>query len=254
MAIYHFKVDVLTRSKGRTPLRAAAYYAGIKITNPDTGEVYDYQQHQQAIYSNILAPPGAPEWVFDRVQLWHEAEKVEKRQDSQLARTVRFCVPAELTSDQQIRLVKRFVDEQFVAFGMVADVSLRKPNKKQDARNFYAHVILTTRHLRTDGFCHKNRDWNSRKQLQEWRCQWAIYANRALEQAGCVERIDHRTLAEQKRAPENAPFTGKRKRLRFDPAQQEYPNNHEVSKAVLEQIEDVKKQIEEIKVFLGVQK
>ncbi len=35
--------------------------------------------------------------------------------------------------------------------------------------------------------------WNSEEQLLQWRESWAA-ANLALEQAGCEERIDHRSV------------------------------------------------------------
>ena len=37
--------------------------------------------------------------------------------------------------------------------------------------------------------------WNSEEQLLQWRESWAAAANLALEQAGCEERIDHRSYA-----------------------------------------------------------
>lgn len=247
MAIYHFNVDVLTRVKGRTPLRVAAYYAGIKITDRRTHVEYDYRTHRKAVYSTILAPSGAPKWVFDRAELWYQAEEKENRSDSQLARTLQISLPAELTLDQQIRLVKEFVNDQCVAIGMVADIAIRKPTKKQDSRNFHAHVLLTTRNIRTDGFCLKNRDWNGRKQLYEWRRQWAIYTNRALEQAGCTERIDHRNLKEQQREPAKAPFTGEVKKSRSIPLNEGRQQIKQINlTTAFEQIEELKRQVEEL--------
>jgi hypothetical protein len=248
MAIYHLTVAVLNRSKGRTPLRVAAYYAGIVITDPTTGEVYDYKKRRKAIYSTILAPPGAPKWVFDRTELWQRAEAKETRKDSQLARTLQLSLPGELTIEQQIRLVEEFVNDQCVAFGMVADIALRKPLKKQDSRNFHAHVLLTTRNIRANNFCLKNRDWNDRKQVYEWRRQWAIYVNCALEQAGCTERIDHRSLKEQQQAPSNAPFTGEAKRSRSKPINEGRQQIKQVNlTTAFKEIEELKRQVEELR-------
>ena len=77
---------------------------------------------------------------------------------------------------------------------MVADVSYHDGNSV----NPHAHILLTTRELHSDGFGGKDRSWNSKELLSGWREQWAESANRALEGAGSVERIDHRTLEAQR--------------------------------------------------------
>src|SRR3546814_21170741 len=60
--------------------------------------------------------------------------------------------------------------------------------------------MLTMRDLTGDGFGKKNRDWNAAERLEGWRAAWADHANRALERAGCDERIDHRSLKDQREA------------------------------------------------------
>src|SRR3546814_17538157 len=60
--------------------------------------------------------------------------------------------------------------------------------------------MLTMRDLTGEGFGKKNRDWNAAERLEGWRAAWADHANRALERAGCDERIDHRSLKDQREA------------------------------------------------------
>ena len=61
-------------------------------------------------------------------------------------------------------------------------------------------MLLTTRRIGPDGFAGKDRSWNDRALLQEWRQEWAESANRALLQANSWERIDHRSLVDQQQA------------------------------------------------------
>ena len=42
MAIYHFSMKTISRSAGRTATAAAAYRAGVAITDMKTGEVHNY--------------------------------------------------------------------------------------------------------------------------------------------------------------------------------------------------------------------
>jgi DNA repair exonuclease SbcCD ATPase subunit len=58
--------------------------------------------------------------------------------------------------------------------------------------------MLTMREIGPEGLsAKKNRDWNKPELLVQWREQWAVQANHALERAGREERIDHRSLADQ---------------------------------------------------------
>jgi len=79
---------------------------------------------------------------------------------------------------------------------MIADIAFHK----LDSDNPHFHVMLTTRKLSPDGksFGQKERSWNSKEKLQEWRKGWADTANEHMQRAGIDARIDHRSLAEQK--------------------------------------------------------
>src|SRR5690606_25860243 len=145
------------------------------------------------LHTEIMAPDHAPEWANDRAQLWNAVEKVERRKDAQLCREVLVALPAELDDAERLELVRGFAREQFVERGMVADIAWHEPDREGDQRNYHAHILLTMRDIGADGFGQKNRDWNRRELLQEWREQWQEHANRALERAGRTERIDHRS-------------------------------------------------------------
>jgi hypothetical protein len=60
-------------------------------------------------------------------------------------------------------------------------------------QNPYAHILLTTRHLTETGFGEKNRDWNAKSALLQWRRGWADVTNEHLINAGLGVRIDHRS-------------------------------------------------------------
>lgn len=197
MAIYHLSVQVINRKDNRSAVFAAAYRAGEHLVDERLNKIADYTKKRRPLHTEILAPLDAPAWVYNRERLWNAVEAREKRKDAQLAREFNVALPAELSIKQQIELIKRYVQEQFVKRGMVADISINKPPKSGSHLNFYAHIMLTTREINLDGFGSKNRDWNSPSLLKEWRAAWAEYANEALAKAGRAERIDHRTLQAQ---------------------------------------------------------
>ena len=193
MAIYHYSVNIISRSAGRSATAAAAYRAAEKIRDNRTGEIHDYTKKKGVDEKFILAPPSAPSWVFNRSLLWNKVEEVERRKDSQLSREINIALPTELDKSQQLKLVQEFVTDELVKEGMIADVAFHNLN----SHNPHAHIMLTMREINQQGFGFKNRDWNKKELLEKQREAWAVHTNRALELAGVRQIIDHRSLEAQ---------------------------------------------------------
>jgi hypothetical protein len=198
MAIYHLRATMISRSQGRSATAASAYRVAERIEDRRTGLVFDYAARGGVDHTEILAPDHAPDWVFDRSELWNRVEESETRKNSQVAREVRVALPDELTHAQRVALVRDYAQAQFVDRGMVADIALHAPGRAGDERNHHAHILLTTREVDADGFTTKNRDWNKVEVLEGWREAWARDSNAALERAGLEDRVDHRTLVAQR--------------------------------------------------------
>ncbi len=192
MAIYHFTAKVIKRSHGRSAVAAAAYRSASVFTDQRQGQSFDYSEKSGVVHSEILLPEGAPEWMRDREQLWNAAEAAERRRDAQVAREVEFALPEELSRAAAIGLAREFIEREFVARGMVADL-----NVHWDEGNPHAHVMLTMREVTPDGFGRKVREWNQVGLLREWREHWADLANEHLMRAGFDVHIDHRSFKDQ---------------------------------------------------------
>lgn len=194
MAIFHSSTKVFTRSKGHHAVMAAAYRSGTRMTCDRTGLVFNFTRKSEVEYLAILAPEGAPEWVFDRERLANAVEASESRVNSQLGREIVVALPHELNRGEQVNLLHGYVQEQFISLGMVGDICLHSL-----PRNQHAHITLTLRELASDGsgFGAKNRSWNDPKNVEKWRQEWARHCNEALADAGHSERIDHRSNAER---------------------------------------------------------
>ena len=147
MAIYHLRASMISRSAGRSATGAAAYRAGERIHDARTGLDFDYRARSGVTHVEILAPAHAPDWVHDRAALWNRVEAAETRKNSQLAREVRVALPAELSHEARVELVRDFCQRSFVDRGMVADIALHAPGLTGDERNHHAHILLTTREI-----------------------------------------------------------------------------------------------------------
>ncbi|MEH1833025.1 MAG: MobQ family relaxase [Nostoc sp.] len=188
---------IVTRGKGHSAVAAAAYNAAEKLYDERTGTTYDFTRKQDVYHSEILAPANAPAWVFDRKQLWNQAESHEKRVDSQVARQLILSLPNCLSHDEKLHVTRRFLQRECVAMGMAADVAFHD-FEGDKSHNPHAHVLLTMREVGSDGFAaKKNRNWNKVAQHQLWRERWADHLNQHFEQKGYDARVDHRSYAAQ---------------------------------------------------------
>ncbi|MFB6367727.1 MobQ family relaxase [Paenibacillus elgii] len=192
MAIYHFSAQVASRSAGRSAVAMAAYRSGERLTDERTGELKHYKRETQP-ETVILAPAQSPEWVYDRNRLWNEVEKAEKRKDAQLCREINIALPKELPPRRQMEELKDFCRREFVERGMIADIAVHR----DDPNNPHAHIMLTTREIRAEGFGQKVREWNDRELLCHWREAWAEQVNQVFERNNRPERIDHRSFEQQ---------------------------------------------------------
>lgn len=128
MAIYHNSTKIISRSSGRSAVGASAYRSGEKMLNEYDGIEHDYSRKKGVVYSEILLPLQAKEELKSRAVLWNEVEKIEKSKNSQLAREVEVALPKELNRDEQIQLIKSYVQDNFINKGMCADINMHDIN------------------------------------------------------------------------------------------------------------------------------
>ena len=185
MALFHMRCKIIQRSKGKSAVAAAAYRSGSSIESDYDGSTYSYIKKSGVVESEILVPENAPSWATDRAELWNTIESVEKRKDAQLAREIEFALPIELSADASQAIAREFVMSEFVARGMVADMNYHD----KDGTNPHVHVMLSTRELTPEGFGKKNREWNSKDLLLDWRKKWEEKLNLALKEAGIEEQV-----------------------------------------------------------------
>lgn len=204
MASYHLSVKTIKRSAGRTATAAGAYRAGERIECQREGRIHDYTRKQGIEETFIIAPETAPAWAQDRAALWNAAEASETRSNSVTAREWELSLPSEISAEDRSQITREFAEELVSRYGVAVDVAIHAPNREGDQRNHHAHVLTTTRQLEPDGFTTKTRVLDSAKtggaEIEQMRGVWAELQNRALERAGEVERVDHRSLEKQREA------------------------------------------------------
>ena len=147
MAIYHLEAKVIGRSSGRSVVAASAYMSCSKILNDYDGVLHDFTCKRWLVWEYIFLPENAPQEWRDRSELWNAVERSEKTKDSRLARELVVALPVELGKEQWINLLTDYIQSNFIADGMCADVAIHDT----DGHNPHAHIILTVRPLDDKG-------------------------------------------------------------------------------------------------------
>lgn len=147
MAIYHLEAKVISRGAGRSACAASAYLSCSQILNDYDGIQYDYTRKSGLVWQAVFLPEYAPQEWSDRAILWNAVESNEKTKDSRLAREFVMALPIELGKDQWTALLTEYIQTNFVAEGMCADVAIHDT----DGHNPHAHIMLTVRPLDKQG-------------------------------------------------------------------------------------------------------
>ena len=141
MSIYHCSIKIISRIGGRSAVASAAYRAGEKLYNDETGLTHDFTNKDGVIINEIMLPKNAPARFMNRETLWNEVQQIKKRSDAQFAREVEVALPVEMGRGEQIECVRSYIKDNFVDKGMIADWAL---HDKADG-NPHVHIMLTMR-------------------------------------------------------------------------------------------------------------
>ncbi len=132
MAIYHLSVKIIKRSQGRSAVESAAYRSAETLHSDYDGETYDYTNKNWVEHSEIILSTNAPSKYYDRESLWNAVEKSEKSSLARLCREVEVALPRELSREDQLKLVRDFVEKNFVSKGACVDFSIHNPPERND--------------------------------------------------------------------------------------------------------------------------
>jgi ATP-dependent exoDNAse (exonuclease V) alpha subunit len=153
-------------------------------------------------------------------------EKAEKNKKAQLAYSFDIALQNELTREENMALVHRFLTDQFLSRGMMVDYAIHEPDTEDGGiPNPHFHVLCPIRPIEKDGTWgnkqrreyvldeQRNRmrdeagnyifnavpttDWGRPETLESWRQAWAKLCNAKFQKKGLTCRIDHRSYKRQ---------------------------------------------------------
>lgn len=222
MAIFHLHAQIMSRANGQSAVAAAAYRHCAAMKNNNYDREHDFTAKRGNVHSEFTVPINSPAWASALASLppvsaseifWNKVEEFEKRSDSQLAREMTLALPVELTREQNIELVRDFVQVNFTSRGIVADWAYHEIKG-----NPHVHVMTSLRPLTDEGFGPKNvraydadgnpkfsknghalyRQFAGDKELiPALRESWAETQNHHLAKHGFDIRVDHRSYSDR---------------------------------------------------------
>lgn len=214
MAIYTIQIKTVSRSSGHSATAKIAYNCRDKITDMRTGEIHKYNSakmsadlvHSEITYKDLTLDKK------DRSEIWNNAELAENRKDSRTAREYVVALPKELSTEQNIELVREFAKELTSKYNNLADWAIH--NEKDGNGNIHAHILTTTREFNPETKqlgertaiewnntkCQKNNVPVTQEQIKEIRKDWETIQNKHLAMAGldlvvsCERKEDRETV------------------------------------------------------------
>lgn len=212
MAIYHFTAQTGTRKGGQSALAKFAYM----------NRLDDYEkQGDRLLFSQSS---NMPSWAASDPKAYWDAADQHERSNGRLFKHIEASLPRELTLEQNIALVRRFVAELTGSENLPVSFTIHAGDGKQelpkDAPYPQPHCDIQISERINDGIPRtpelwfkraatgkkaKPEDGGARKTdslkpkdwLEQSRKRWADIVNEALAEAGHDVRIDHRSLVDQ---------------------------------------------------------
>lgn len=221
MSIFYLNVRNVSKAK-QSAVAKASYVSNEKLYSERDEETKSYRSRSVKPDSFILAPVHAPQWVYNREELWNNVEKVEKNYNARLLKEIVVALPIELSNEEQKELLIDYVQETLVADGMVADVNIHR----DQLHNPHAHILLTVRPFNPDGTWWETKSkkeykldsegnhlfnekgnkisykvdltgWESKETLLNWRKSFAEKTNEHFKKLGIQEEVSHLSYEEQ---------------------------------------------------------
>ena len=234
MSIYHLTVKTGSRGGGQSA-RAKSDYIAREGKYATDSEELEHVEHGHM-----------PAWAQDDPAAYWTAADENERANGSLFKDVEFALPKELSADERRALAVDFAAQLTDAEKLPYTLAIHRG----DGENPHAHLMMSERandgiersadqwfkrantKAPEKGGAKKSRTMMDKEWLPEVREKWEQMANLALEQAGRDERIDRRSLVEQRTEAHRDGDTKREAELDREPNVHLGPKLHEALKRV----------------------
>lgn len=144
MAIYHFEMKKVSRSRGSSSIAKLAYITGEKFRDERAGETRDYPRKERVLGWWSYCPEGTPEeWQDNPGGFWNALESAEKSDRACIARSVDMALPRECTPEQWGEILDDFC-APITDMGYYCTLAIHEDRSNQ---NPHAHLLIANRRI-----------------------------------------------------------------------------------------------------------
>ena len=195
-----------------------------------------------------------PAWAQDDPRVYWSAADENERSNGSLFKEIEVALPVELSADERRELAQQFAahltESEKLPYTLAIHKGKRENPEPGEKDNPHAHLMISERandgiersaekwfkraNTKTPalGGAKKSRTMMDKTWLPQVRAEWAQMANRALEKAGREERIDGRSLVEQRAEAERDGDQARAAELDRQPDVHMGPRLHEALKHI----------------------
>ncbi len=221
----------LSRSAGKSSTAAAAYRAGVCITDALTGETFDYTRKAGVLHSEMIVPAGAPAELQRIAALtrsadeaerseghgafWNANEAAHKRGDAIVSREIEVDLPHELSAADQKELMLEYAQALSEKWGCGVQASLHDSRTITDSDlqnnpdqhyvtdekgrkhngNRHIHLLITTKAITEKGFGNKIKEFDPGERKFKPTLENPVEFNKPLWEKLVQARLDERGIA-----------------------------------------------------------
>jgi hypothetical protein len=199
-----------------------SFRSGSRAAGAGAKSAYDYVVREDQ-YADPDRDPAIytesgrmPSWAEEDPTAFWDAADLYERQNGRLYVSADFALPRDLDVEDQIQLARQLArdltEDERLPYTLAVHAGRDREGR---SHNPHAHLMFSER--RNDGIertreqwfrransrdparggAPKTRHFHGRQWVENARERWAALTNKALERAGCTERVDHRSYERQ---------------------------------------------------------
>lgn len=146
MAIFHYTIKIVGRSKGKSVISASAYLNGDVMKNEETGRISYYTSKKEVVYTSLMMCENAPpEWQIvpeENIKRFQKSVRYKRSEDKEAA-----LEKFKITFQKQRLWNEVLKIEKVQMPNLAGHLNLPSPKNGADRNRFNIQPTISKKHL-----------------------------------------------------------------------------------------------------------
>lgn len=146
MAIFHYTIKIVGRSKGKSVISASAYLNGDVMKNEETGRISYYTSKKEVVYTRLMMCENAPpEWQIvpeENIKRFQKSVRYKRSEDKEAA-----LKKFKITFQKQRLWNEVLKIEKMQMPNLAGHLNLPSPKNGADRNRFNIQPTISKKHL-----------------------------------------------------------------------------------------------------------